>query len=167
MEFEIIHKKYFRRLVYFADKILNDSEQAKDIVSESLIKLWQRFENFDDEKSLKRFMYLTVRNDCFNYLKHEKRLCDKQNGFNYVSDKLEMDVTYHMMKSELLAEITKEIDQLPQAEASVFRLFYFEDIDTNAIAVKLGVSVQTVRNQKAKAVNTLRYNFLKSKQQCH
>ena len=165
MNFDTIYKKYFRRLIYFAEKILNDREQAKDIASESLIKIWERFDKFNDEKSLQRFIYLTVRNACFNYLKQEKRLSDKHNGFNYISDKLEKDVTYHMIKAELLDEISSNIAALPKAEAMIFRLSYFEDMNTNEIAAELGLSIKTVRNQRAKAINNLKYRFLKNAHQ--
>jgi len=65
------------------------------------------------------------------------------------------------VEAEMLAELKKEVDLLPRKCMNIFRLAFYEGLDTNAIARKLGLSVKTVRNQKAKAVQLIRVSALK------
>ena len=60
------------------------------------------------------------------------------------------------MYAELLAEIRKAIDTLPQKMREIFILAYFKKMTNEEIALHLQLSNQTVRNQKATALATLR-----------
>ena len=154
--FQQIDNLYRRRLVYFADKILNDTEQSKDIVQEALVKLWQRFDNFENERAIKSFLYLIVKNACMSHLIKISRRHKNEDGYYYVSDKIEQDIMFHFIETEILEELCNGVEKLSKAERKVFRMVYFFDMDAHRVASSLGLSVSTVRNQRAIAVNKMR-----------
>ena len=156
MTFENIDNQYRRRLIYFAEQIIDNREQAKDIVQEALVKLWQRFDGFDNEKAVRWFAYQVTKNACFDYLKALKSLYKKEEGFYYISDKTEQEILFLMIETETLQELTNGINLLPKAERKIFRLIYFQNMNTAQVAAQLGLSVKTVRNQRGKAINHLK-----------
>lgn len=159
MDFVEIHNKYFARLAFFADRILDSENQGEDIASESLVKLWQRFDDFNNEMAIKKFLYTVVRNACLDSIKGKSRRKKREDGFYYLTDNIEQDVLFLMMEAELFAEVTNGIEKLPKAERNIFRLLFFQQMDVKKVAQSLGLSVKTVWNQRARAVNRLKNNF--------
>jgi RNA polymerase sigma-70 factor (ECF subfamily) len=158
--FAFIFRLHRKPLVYFAEKILGIREEAEDIVADSFMKLWAKHADFDSLPEIKSFLYITTRNACLNFLKYSKRVSSLQKEYSYWVDK-EIEILHLMHMAEMLAELKKEVDLLPRKCMNIFRLAFYEGLDTNAIARKLGLSVKTVRNQKAKAVQLIRVSALK------
>lgn len=155
-DFKTIFKENYRPMVYFADKIIANKEQAEDIVSEAMVKLWQRIDSFPNQTAVKSFLYLIVRNECFNYMKQQKRLFKKQSGYFVWSDDVEKDISYLIMKAETLNEITKMIETLPWRKKQVCKMAYMEGMAVDEIANKLNISIQTVWNLRALSINYLK-----------
>lgn len=155
----LLHRK---PLVYFADKILGLREEAEDIVSDSLMKLWARHTDFNSFAEIKSWLYITTRNACLDFLKYSKRVSASQNEFSYwAGAHKEEEILHIMYKAELLEELNREIELLPKQCRNIFRLAFFEGLKTNEIAARLGLNDQTVRNQKAKALHVVKTAYFK------
>jgi len=154
--FAYIFKLHRKPLVYFAEKLLGIREEAEDIVAGSFMKLWARHSDFDSFPAIKSFLYITTRNACFNFLKYSKRVSASQKEFSYWADKKEEEILHIMYRAELLAELDKEIELLPPKCRNIFQLAFYEGLSTTEIAAKLGLSNQTVRNQKSKALQVIK-----------
>lgn len=155
MSIEYLFNAYYSRLCYFADKMISDKDAAEDIVQDSFMKYWDRQNNFDNEPSVKTFLYLTVRNACLNVLRHEgveKKFAKTQENKHKEDEK----ILEHIIRAEVLGEINKAIEELPQGCRQVLKLAYFESMKNDEIAGQLGVSVNTVKTQKARALQLLR-----------
>jgi RNA polymerase sigma-70 factor (family 1) len=153
--FEYVFKKYYARLCYFAYRLVGDRDAAEDIVQEIFMKFWDRREGFGNEPSVKTFLYLTVRNASLNFLRHaavEQRYLDDALPLDSEPDK-GLDQLIH---AEVLAEIHRSICELPAACRQVVELAYFEGLKNNKIAERLGISVNTVKTQKQRALGHLR-----------
>jgi len=159
--FAYIFKLHRKALVYFAEKILGVREEAEDIVADSFMKLWAKHADFDHLAEIKSFLYVVTRNSCLNFLKYSKRVSASQKEFSYWANDKEDEILHIMYRAELLLELNNEIEILPQKMREVFELSFFQELPSGEIADKLGLSVQTVRNQKAKAVRLIRTAFLK------
>ncbi len=61
-----------------------------------------------------------------------------------------------MIRAEVMEEIYRGIETLPAGCRKVFAMFYLEGKSLNSIAQELGISIHTVKNQKSKALATLR-----------
>ncbi|MEI2739399.1 MAG: RNA polymerase sigma-70 factor [Chitinophagaceae bacterium] len=129
--------------------------QRKNIVQDSFIKYWDRQNDFNNESSVKTFLYVTVRNACLNVVRHEgveKKYAEIQEHKHNEEEK----VLEHIIRAEVLGEIHKAIEELPQGCRQVLKLAYFESMKNDEIAGQLGVSVNTVKTQKARALQLLR-----------
>ena len=159
--FAYIFKMHRKALVYFAEKILGVREEAEDIVAESFMKLWEKHADFERLSQIKSFLYVVTRNSCLNFLKYSKRVSASQKEFSYWADDKEEEILHIMYRAELLFELNNEIEILPGKMKEVFELSFFHELSSGEIASKLGLSVKTVRNQKAKAVRIIRSAFLR------
>lgn len=158
--FAEIYKLYYSRLIFFAKQLVADASEAEDIVSGVFVKLWQKHTDFDSLANLKAFLYVAVRNASFDFLKYARRQSVNKKDYAYWTDDKEEEILHLMLKSELLQEIVSEIDKLPAQYQAVCKLSFFEGLPNDEIALRLGISIKTVRNIKALAVKQIQAVFL-------
>jgi RNA polymerase sigma-70 factor (family 1) len=149
-------KQYYNPLCLFADRLLTDKAAAEDIVGEAFIKLWNKRTNFESLQNVKAFMYITVRNACLNHLKQAKRDSLSKKQMAYLTGEKEEFVLNEMIRAEVLKEIMNEVNNLPEQCGKVLRLGYLEGLKNQEIADLLNISVHTVKNQKARAIQLLK-----------
>lgn len=154
-------KLHHKSLCYFASRLIQNVTDAEDVVSDCFLKLWQHRHDFQTEQNIKAFLYISCRNGCLNYLKHLKVKSAAQSSyFNHLMHS-EEDIVFKIIEAEFLSILNNEIEALPPKCREIFKLIYFDGKNTAEIAETLDLSVQTVRNQKTKAVELLRSACLK------
>jgi RNA polymerase sigma-70 factor (ECF subfamily) len=149
-------QQFYNPLTLFADRLLKDRAAAEDIVGESFIKLWNKKNDFETVQNIKAFLYITVRNASLNYLKQAKRDSLSKQQLAYLQSEKEEFVLNAMIRAEVLKEILQEIDKLPEQCGKVLKLGYLEGLKNHEIAEMLHISVHTVKNQKARAIQLLK-----------
>lgn len=152
---------HFKSLCYFASRLVQDDDEAKDIVSESFLKLWKKNTDFITAGNIKAFLYISCRNACFQYLRNTKRTAAAQQRYFDQLPINERTVLEEIVRSELLQILNGEIELLPTRCREVFKLIYFDSKKTEEIADELNLSVQTVRNHKIRAIGLLKTLLLK------
>lgn len=153
---QLLLKQFYSPLCLFAERLVANKPAAEDIVGESFIKLWNKRSNFESTQNIKAFLYITVRNACLNYLKRLKRDSLRQKQLAYLTNEKEEFVLNEMIRAEVLKEIMHEISNLPEQCGKVLQLAYFSGLRNQEIAKLMNISVHTVKNQKARAVQLLK-----------
>jgi len=154
-------KQHYRSLCYFVTKMIQDEAEAEDTVAVAFVKLWERRDNFETAQSIKAFLFITCRNASLNYLKQLKRSTARQQEYLYHLEIMDTEVLNYVVESEFLNSLYMEVEQLPEQCRKVFSMLYFEGKKTDEIARSMDLSVKTVRNYKARAVEILHNAFLK------
>jgi RNA polymerase sigma-70 factor (ECF subfamily) len=154
-------KLHARSLKYFAEKLILDVAEAEDIVADCFYKMWEKRAEFDTTQNIKAFLFVSCRNACLNYLRGLKRKTAAQEHYFVQLERSQDTILNEIIETEFLQILNAEIDRLPERIREVFKLIYFEGKRTDEIAMQLDVSVKTVRNQKARAVELLKTAFLK------
>src|SRR6185369_15204475 len=95
-------------------------------------------------------------NSCLNLLKREQRDALSKKQLAYLSDDREEYVLNEMVRAEVLQKVQCEIEKLPDQCRKIFELCYLEGLKNFEIANLLRISIHTVKNQKARAVQTLK-----------
>ncbi|RZS75237.1 RNA polymerase sigma-70 factor (ECF subfamily) [Pseudobacter ginsenosidimutans] len=155
--FEHIYKHFNKRVFFYVRQYLSSITEAQDITSECFFRLWEKKAEFPSLDAVGAFLHVAARNLCFNYLKHAKMAREKEgellsllnmpddNGF-----KLEE------LRMQLLNLIAAEVDKLPSKMKKIFLLSYEEGLKPAQIAERLGLQVQTVKNQRLNAVKLIK-----------
>ena len=154
-------KLHAKSLGFFANRLVNDQLEAEDIVADCFVKLWERRASFPTEENIKAFLYISCRNACLDYLRRLKVKSLAQQAYLNQQNAQEDDILNHIVTAEVLAILNEEIAQLPDNYKQVFKLLYFDLKKTDEIANELGLSEQTVRNYKARAISLLKSAMLK------
>ncbi|MEI8075419.1 MAG: RNA polymerase sigma-70 factor [Bacteroidota bacterium] len=146
---------YYARLCYFAFTIINEKEDSKDIVQDVFLKLWKGNQQFESDIAIKNFLYLSVRNACLNYQRHALI------QIKYTKTQLENTIDpghglENIIKAELIAEIQTAINSLPEGCGNVLKLSFLEGLKNEEISKLLGISINTVKTQKQRALKLLK-----------
>ena len=157
-----IFKLYYAALCYFADRIVENKEEAEDIVAESFLKLWKLHENFDSLYGVRAFLYVTTRNSCLNYLKQADRVTRQQVDVSHISDPDEDRAFAEITRAEVLREVYAAIETLPEQCKKIVRLSFIEGLKNHEIAEQLKISIHTVKNQKVRGIYLLKMKLLGS-----
>jgi RNA polymerase sigma-70 factor (ECF subfamily) len=147
--------EFYTRLVHFSCQIIDDPETAEDLVQEVFIKYWSQRENISANKlAVKNFLYTSVRNASLNVIRHNKVAEEYLKGQD---EFLEEEACIHaIIRSEVLAEIYRIIESLPESCQLISKMGYLEGMKNQEIAEELGISVNTVKTQKQRALKLLR-----------
>jgi RNA polymerase sigma-70 factor (family 1) len=155
--FDLLFDMFFPALCYFANKLIEERQEAEDIVLDTFQKLWARREHFETMPNIKAFLYITVRNTCLNYLRYrETQRKRTREMIKLMPDRFEEDAEQQRIRAEVMKNIYSEIEKLPKKCREVFELYYFEGLKANEIAEQLQISESTVRNQKVRALQLLK-----------
>jgi len=156
ISFELLFKEYYSRLVYFSYHIVGDKANAEDIVQEAFVKFWNQKEDVASHKTvIKNYLYSTVKNASLNVVRHDK-VVEKHHSKLSTSDIDDSTIDNLIIHSEVLAEIHRALSSLPESCQKISRMGYLEGMKNHEIATTLGVSVNTVKTQKQRALQLLR-----------
>jgi RNA polymerase sigma-70 factor (ECF subfamily) len=154
--FAEIFERYNDLLYAHAYNKLRYKEEARDIVQDVFVKLWNRHERFELTGNLSGYLYTMTRNGIFSLLAHKNIVSNYADSFNRFAQTAEA-VTDHRIREQQLAKIIEaEIAALPPRMREVFELSRKENLSNKQIAERLGISELTVAHQIKKALKQLR-----------
>lgn len=143
--------RYYASLVGFASSILKNQHVAEDIVQEMFAGMWEQRINLMNIKSIRNYLYVSIRNLAINHIRAEKRLKKRYEKINPEHN--------NMAAGEEITKLLMEaIERLPSRSALAMKLS-LQGLSLDEIAAEMGVSLNTVRSTKAYALNKLRYEF--------
>ena len=155
--FEEIFKTYFTPMMSFSRRILGDEDDAREVVHQVFINVWEKRDEIDLSTSLKSYLFTAVNNRSLNVIRDRKKFSSEE-----VPERAgEWDVSAQIESMELEEKIRGVIDSLPEKCREIFELNRFDGLKYAEIARKLDISVKTVENQMSKALKILREQVAK------
>ena len=153
-DIERIFRSHYGAFCSFASKYVRDDVVVEDIVQDAFVALLEKSLKFESEAHLKNFLYVTIRNACLNYIRDE----EAKNRYVEAQAREEKTESFEeeIILSEVYQELANAVAELPEECRKVFELCYFQGKDNNEAAEILGISVNTVRTQKARGKKILR-----------
>lgn len=149
--------RYFDRLFTFAMNMVFREDVANDIVQEVFIAIYEKSVLKDYRGSLKAYLYTSVRNRCYNYLRDAK-VEDRQKAL-YVEAAVYSDSMDVIDEEELLEKIKEVMEELPEKCREVCRLRFVHGYKYSDIAEQLGMNENTVKAQIHRGMERLRQKF--------
>lgn len=153
--FTLLYKQHYQRIYRFAKLYLADRQDAEDITAETFIKLWNHRNSFRNINALKSFLHITTRNSCFDLVRHQKVMSEKQAEIISQLD-VQIQPDLQQTKDELLKLVKNEVDKLSSKMRRIYSLSYNEGLTPAQIAAALNLSVQTISNQKTALLKMLK-----------
>lgn len=154
----VLFTVYYPRLCFFAESLINNREESRDIAQEALMQLWNQRARFSDQKeeNLAAYLFTVARRDCYDYLKHQRVKQTKQKDITARVQTFEEGTEADIIYLETLNKIYEEIKNLPSHLAEIVSLSSIEGLTTDEIAKRLQISTNNVRVQKSRALEKLK-----------
>ncbi len=160
---EMIYSNFYRKSFFLVKSYVNDQIVAEDIVSESLIKLWNRI-NYEPIDNVQFFLLRLLKNASMDHLKHE---AIKQKAISSIKENLNYELNDQIcdLKScnpnevyllDIKRIIQKTLAKVPERSRMVFNMSRFEDKSYKEIAKSFNITVKGVDYHIAIVIKALR-----------
>lgn len=160
--FEYLFHTYYPPLCSYACSIIKNQEDAKDLVNDCFLEFWRKRHEIDIKISVKSYLYIAVRNSAVNYIKR-RRIRQRHSATMiypfYLQDEVNSETEKLLRMENLETRLKQAMDSLPQQCRYIFYLNRFEKQGYKDIALKMNLSVGTVKTQIARALKKLRSEF--------
>jgi len=159
--FRNIFNNYFQPLCHLSTYYLGNKDEAKEVVQEAFVKLWEIRKELDPNSNIKNFLFTMVKNNCLNILKRRQLLLKHHNKIRetelrYQYESLNRITEDYMEIKEMKEKIEVAIKKLPEHCRNIFEMSRFNDMKNREIAEKLEISQKAVEAQMTKALKILR-----------
>lgn len=160
-----VFDEYYVLLCQFAFAFLKDAQASEDVVMSVMTKLWENRERLASDSNLSAYLYVSVKNRCFDYLslshvKKEQGL-ESEDTYNFTDFIDASDPLGAIMEKEGQKEILDAINHLPDKTKKVFMMSRFEGLKYSEISERCRISIDTVKYHIKNALSFLRVRLEK------
>jgi RNA polymerase sigma-70 factor (ECF subfamily) len=154
--FAEIYERYWAVLYQHARRMLQDEEQAKDVVQDVFTMLLNKMGMMEFRSTLSAYLYSSVRNAIISRIRNKRVQGDYLDYLrNYTTEGIHYTDNV-ILEKELAKRIEAEIENLPPKMRRVFELSRKNYLNASEIAEHTGVSEGTVKKQLQLALKHLR-----------
>lgn len=158
--YSVLFDEYFERLFSFAVHVVFREDVANDIVQEIFISLYEKSDALNYDDSLKSYLFNSVRNRCFNYLR-DRKVEDRRKSL-YAEACVWSETIDCVEEEDVLRQVREAMENLPGKCREICQLRFFEGKKFEEIADSLAMAESTVRVQVARGTDKLRQQFAES-----
>jgi RNA polymerase sigma-70 factor (ECF subfamily) len=153
--FDVLFKKYSKRLYKFGFSILKSKEEAENLVQDVYLNLWENRNNVEKNSSVKCYLFTIAYNSAISIIR--KKVKESQ-YIEYLKtiQNTEKPVNLEIEYNELTDNLNQIIKSLPPRQKEVYLLHRVEGLKYNEIAERLNISVNTIENHISRALKTIR-----------
>ena len=126
--FQELFYSWHRPLCFFASRIIKDQDVAEDLVQDVFVAFWKYdLSAFPNEKTIRTFLYTSVRNGCLNYLRDLEIRARNDRKAVPESEEDQDCFLLRQMESEVVTELFEAIDELPERCREIFYMAYLQE----------------------------------------
>lgn len=145
--FAALVDRYKNMVFTLAMKIVKNTEEAEEVSQDVFIKVYQVLQTFKGDSKFSTWLYRIAYNRSLDYLKKQKR--------NLRTSSIDADTEYHLPSvenalnglelNERKLAIKAAIDKLPEEDAVVITLHYFDELSLKEIGEVMNMEANTVK----------------------
>jgi len=152
----VIFTRYHARLCRVSQRIVNDPDEAKDVVQDVFIKLWENSHRLHIEHSFEAYLRRAVVNTSLNHLERKSRQSPLDLAGGVVERGGENNADQHQAQGELSQHIDAAVKNLPARTRAVFVLIRYEQMSYKDVAGQMNISSKAVEKEMMRALSFLR-----------
>jgi len=160
--FEIIMRRYNRRLYRVARAILMDDREAEDVMQDAYVRAYTHLGQFEGRARFSTWLTKIAVHEAKARARRRSRFVDPGSARNTGEDGMNTftsrtrDPEQQALSRELSVVLEAAVDALPEAYRSVFMLRKIEEMSTAETAECLDISEETVKVRLHRARSLLR-----------
>ena len=156
LSFDLIFKKYNKKVYYFAISYLKNKEEAEDVVQDVFMNLWKYRDQINEYYVFSKYLFkITYNATCKKFRKQasdKKQLEEVLKNIILEDNSTNLEIEYN----NLLETANLLIERLPSRQKEIFLLSTKEQLTNEQIAQQLNISKKTVDNYLTMAKTFLR-----------
>lgn len=148
-----------RKLLGFANRFMKDLDDAKDVVQEIYVKLWNMRSDLDKYNSVEALAMRMTRNLCLDKIKLKKTVSLNSVVREESTDELKEEDKLNDQKLAI-RRVKQTIEMLDEPQKSIIQLRDIEGYEYGEIAQILNMNVNTVRVSLSRARKKVREQII-------
>ncbi|MEO5888856.1 MAG: RNA polymerase sigma-70 factor [Ferruginibacter sp.] len=154
--FSAIYEQYAPLLVSYTVARLSSLAEAKDLIHDLFVYVWEERANLCITHSLRAFLFAAVRYRIIDHIRRNATR-DKYAGILLtLSDVEDTNIENELAAKDLRQTIENAVQDLPPRVKEIYQLSREQHYTVSEIATELNLSPQTVKNQLTTALGYLR-----------
>ena len=147
-------KNHQKDLYRFAYSYVKNSNDALDIVQDSVYKALKNSDSLKEQEKVKTWLFTIIRNTSFTFLKGK----NKEVSLSLVKEKSEEE---KISKAEkiYLKDLIRSLDS---ESRELITLRFYEDLQFNEMAEVLRININTVKTRFYKVMDQIKENYERS-----
>lgn len=155
-----LYLQYCDLVMSIAIRYTNDVHQAKDVVQNTFIKVFQSLDKYDDKKSqLSTWIYTITVREAIGYIRENKKWIIDESVWNRLGETIEEQID----NSENIEAIKSVIENLPELHRTILMMYYYDELSHKEIADILGIKEVNSRSRLYRAKEELKTQLKWSK----
>lgn len=154
-----LYQSYSRAMFNICFRMMNDREEAEDMLQESFTEAFRRLDSFRFESTFGAWLKRITINRCINEIKRKKAQLQFFDDMSPFDDKSDEGDEYSAGLS--VDRIRKAMEALPKGARLIFSLYLLEGYDHQEISQILSISESNSKTQYMRAKNRIK-EILKS-----
>lgn len=151
-----LFEHYYPIALSFAKSMLHNKTVAEDLIQNIFMRIWANRENFDENKRLKNYLMVAIRNEVYYHLRSEMKK-KHEDIHPEIMDHSSIDCILHAKEME--KNISETLASMPERRREIFEMSREDKLSNAEIAQRLDISTRTVEKHIENALADLRRNF--------
>lgn len=156
--FESLYRKYQPSLVSYACYIVQSNRDAKELVNDVFVSVWNKRVDLPMDDSLKSYLFKAVKHRCLN---HQRKKNLDTLPDNHVQRVSSYKADHFILEKEHAQFIAHTMNSLPPKCKQVFSMSRIDQLSNAEISDLLNISIKTVEAQITKAIKIFRKKWPK------
>lgn len=154
--FKIIYDQYKKKIYHYAMGFLHSEVYAEEVMQEVFLKIWLMGEEVQSISSLEAYLKTLTRNRSLDTLR--KVIVDQKFGLHITKDYSEShnETEESILLNDTRVVLAHAIDKLPRQQREVYLLCQNEGLKYDEVAIRLNISVNTVKTHMKRALASIR-----------
>jgi RNA polymerase sigma factor, sigma-70 family len=148
-----------KKLLRYAQRMLDDVEEAEDVIQEVYLKLWNIRDKLLSYDSIIALSSRITKNLCINHLRVRGRTQESLDDLAVTDEEPEPDV--RLEQKDNVEHVMRLIDSLPKLQQSILRMRHVDGFEIEEIAQLTGSNVESIRVNLSRARKKVREQFFK------
>lgn len=151
--------KYTEPLYWQIRRMVENHDDANDVLQETFIKAWSSIEHFRGDAKLSTWLYKIAINESLTFIARERKRLNVS-----IDDEASMlvnaiEADENIDGDQLALELRKAIARLPEKQRLVFNMRYYDEMKYEQMAEILGTSVGALKTSYHLAVKKIEQYF--------